>query len=184
MADPLKIIERYYKPHSTAWRVLIEHGEAVRRKALEIADLVSHLKPDRDFISEASMLHDIGIIYTDSPMLGCYGKEPYIAHGYIGRRMLEEEGLLRHALIAERHVGAGITVKDILQKGLPLPVRDMVPQSLEEKIICVADKFFSKNRGLHTEPKPLSVILEEISRYGEERLRFFLELLQELRLKD
>ncbi len=184
MSLPLKIIEKYYRPGSNAYRLLLEHGEAVKRKALEIAEKVSDLRPDIEFIKEASMLHDIGIIYTNSPALGCYGEEPYIAHGYLGRRLLEKEGLALHGLVAERHVGAGITEKDIIEKGLPLPLRDMIPVSLEEKIICVADKFFSKNRDYHTEEKPLSVVIEEISRYGEERLAFFMSLLKELRLID
>jgi len=184
MSFQLKIIEKYYRPDSTACRLLLEHGEAVKRKALEIAEKVSDLGPDVEFIKEASMLHDIGIIYTNSPGLGCYGKEPYIAHGYLGRRLLEEEGLPLHGLVAERHVGAGITKKDIKEKGLPLPLRDMIPVSLEEKIICVADKFFSKNRNYHTKEKPLSLVIDEVSRYGEERLAFFMSLLKELRLMD
>lgn len=184
MTDPLKIIKKYYDPHSLAFRLLVEHGEAVKRKALEIASGLKDREPDIDFIIEASMLHDIGIIHTNSPMLGCHGREPYICHGYLGRQMLEEEGLLLHSLVAERHVGAGITIEDIKKKSLPLPLRDMVPESLEEKIICVADKFFSKNRKTHTEEKPLKVVLEEIAGYGEDKLRFFEQLLEELRLKD
>ncbi|MFN3739347.1 MAG: HD domain-containing protein [Thermodesulfovibrionales bacterium] len=183
MADPLKVIKRYYSPDSLAFRLLVEHGEAVKRKALEIAEGLKDRNPDIDFIIEASMLHDIGIIQTRSPLLGCYGKKPYICHGYLGRQILENEGLLRHSLVAERHVGAGITIEDIKKKSLPLPLRDMVPESLEEKIICVADKFFSKNRKAHTEEKPLEVVLKEIAGYGEEKLSFFKELLKELRLK-
>ncbi len=184
MADPLKIIKRYYRPDSLAFRLLVEHGEAVMKKALLIAEGLKDRNPDIDFIIEASMLHDIGIIQTDSPMLGCYGKEPYVCHGYLGRKILEEEGLLLHGLVAERHVGVGITIEDIKKKSLPLPLRDMVPQSLEEKVICVADKFFSKNRKSHAEEKPLRIVLEEIAKYGEEKLIFFKELLKELRLKD
>lgn len=144
MADPLKIIKKYYEPHPLAFRLLVEHGEAVKRKALEIAERLKDRNPDIDFIIEASMLHDIGMIHTHSPLLGCYGKRPYICHGYLGRLMLEQEGLPLHGLVAERHVGTGITIEDIKKKSLPLPLRDMVPESLEEKIICVADKFFSK----------------------------------------
>lgn len=184
MVDALKIIKKFYPPHSLAFRLLTEHGEAVMKKALQIAERLKDQKPDIDFIIEAAMLHDIGIIQTDSPLLGCYGKKPYICHGYIGRQMLEMEGLPLHALVAERHVGAGITINDIKKKGLPLPLRNMVPETLEEKIICVADKFFSKNKKNHTEEKPLEVVLEEIKRYGEERLLFFEKLLKELRLRD
>ena len=184
MIDALKIIKRYYDPDSFAFKVLITHGEAVKNKALEIAGRLKDRGPDIDFIIEASLLHDIGIIFTDSPLLGCYGKEPYICHGYLGRELLEREGLPLHGLVAERHVGAGLTIEDIKKKGLPLPMRNMVPESIEEKIICVADKCFSKKRRDHTEEKPLDLVLKEIAGYGEERLRFFEALLRELRLRD
>ena len=32
------------------------------------------------------------------------------------------------------------------EQGLPLPHRDMQPMSIEEQIICFADKFFSKTK--------------------------------------
>jgi len=40
----------------------------------------------------------------------------------------------------------GLTVEDIDNKGFPLPRRDMRPLSLEERIICFADKFYSKDK--------------------------------------
>ncbi len=46
------------------------------------------------------------------------------------------EGLERHALVAERHIGLGITREEIIRQQLPLPRRDMLCESLEEKIIC------------------------------------------------
>ena len=88
------------------------------------------------------MLHDIGIFLTDAPHLGCTGAYPYIAHGYLGRQILEDEGYPLHAYVCERHVGVGITVQDIRDKKLPLPEREMRPITLEEEIICYADKFF------------------------------------------
>ncbi len=58
--------------------------------------------------------------------------------------MLEAEGLPRHALVCERHTGAGLTVDDIISQRLPLPLRDMTPQTLEERLICYADKFYPR----------------------------------------
>ena len=96
-------------------------------------------------MEEAAMLHDIGIFLTHAPSLGCNGPHPYLKHGHLGCKLLEKEGLPKHALVCERHVGVGITRKDVLDHKLPLPAKDMLPLSLEEKIICYADKFFSKN---------------------------------------
>ena len=51
-----------------------------------------------------------------------------------------------HALVCERHTGAGLSLQDIEEQNLPVPHRDMLPVSLEEEIICFADKFFSKTK--------------------------------------
>jgi len=53
------------------------------------------------FIEEAALLHDIGIFNTNLPKIGCYGRHPYISHGYLGRELLENEGLAAHALVCE-----------------------------------------------------------------------------------
>ncbi len=141
--DPLSIIKRYYAPDSEAYAILVAHGRLVAGKALALASRMEN-PPDLGFVEEAALLHDIGIIHTHSPRLGCHGSEPYIRHGVIGRCMLEAIGLERHARICERHVGVGLTAQEIRCQGLPLPECDMLPETLEERLICYADKFFSK----------------------------------------
>jgi len=175
--EPLEIIEKYYKPGSVAHEFLIKHSEKVARKALETARKVSALAPDMDFIREASMLHDIGMFLTDAPQLGCYGDKPYITHGCLGRQLLEKEGWARHALVAERHVGVGLTIEDISRQELPLPLKDMTPETLEEKIISFADKFYSKGKDLARE-KTVEEVRESIRRYGESKLKIFDEWLR------
>ncbi|HAM49936.1 MAG TPA: hypothetical protein DCP92_04295 [Nitrospiraceae bacterium] len=123
------------------------------------------------------MLHDVGIIYTNAPKLGCYGDKHYLCHGYIGRQLLEKEGLTKHALVCERHVGVGITAEEIKNNKLPLPERDMAPLSIEEKIICFADKFFSKNTRDLMHEKPVGKIRTMIAEYGEDKLKTFDEWL-------
>lgn len=91
------------------------------------------------------MLHDIGIIRVDAPDIECYGTEPYIRHGVCGAEMLRSEGFPeRYARVCERHTGAGLTLDDIVSQDLPLPHQDMQPETIEEKLICYADKFYSK----------------------------------------
>jgi uncharacterized protein len=145
----------------------------VTEKALVIARNVKHLHPDTSFISEAAMLHDIGVFLTRAPKIGCYGKHPYVCHGYLGREILEREGLMQHALVCERHVGMGLTVKDIKEKKLPLPLRDMVPMTIEEQIICYADKFFSKISDSLIKERSLESIREKIGKFGVEKLKRF-----------
>ena len=175
--EPLAIIRKYYNPESEAYRVLVAHSEAVAKKALAVAQRVEHLRPDLRFIEEAALLHDIGIFLTDSPEIGCFGDKPYICHGYLGREILEREGFSRHALVCERHVGVGITKEEIVRKKLPLPVREMVPVSLEERIICFADKFFSKDRGGLEKEKPVGEIIRLLARFGAEKAEKFKEWL-------
>lgn len=167
--DPLRLIDKYYTKGSQARHLLIEHSKMVTQKALELAKRVEHLKPDTAFIEKAAMLHDIGIIFTNASEIGCSGKNPYICHGYLGRELLEKEGLAEYALVCERHVGVGITVEDIVSQRLPIPKRDMSPISLEEQIICFADKFFSKKPDSLYENKPFEKIKSEISKFGKNK---------------
>ena len=95
--DPQKIIRKYYDPNSEAYRVLVTHSELVMQKALALAQRVAHLQPNLHFIREAAMLHDIGMIFTNAPKIGCHGEHPYIMHGILGRELLETEGFPKHA---------------------------------------------------------------------------------------
>ena len=171
--NPVDVINKYYKSDSRAYEILIQHGKQVARKALDAAKKVPQLNPDLDFIKEAAMLHDIGMFLTNAAELGCKGKNPYICHGYLGREILERLGLPRHALVCERHVGVGITVEDINKYALPLPNRDMLPVSIEEQIICFADKFFSKNRDSLKKEKSVEDIKQYLKPYGLEKVRRF-----------
>ena len=57
---------------------------------------------------------------------------------------MRSEGYPRHALVCERHTGAGLSLEDIIAQNLPVPHRDMLPVSMEEQVVCFADKFYSK----------------------------------------
>ena len=176
--NPIDIIAKFYDRDSKAYMLLIQHGRQVANKALNIAVKIPHLNPDLNFIQEAAMLHDIGVFMTNSPELGLSGEYPYVCHGYLGREILEKRGLPLHALVCERHVGVGITTEEIKQNHLPLPVRDMVPVSIEEKIVCFADKFFSKNGNLNEKEKSIKEILSDLERYGHDKVERFQEWVQ------
>ncbi len=171
--SPLSVIESFYPPGTRAHEIMVTHGNRVTEKALETARRVPELSPDLDFIREAAMLHDIGIFLTLAPEIGCTGDKPYICHGYLGRALLEEKGLPRHAMVAERHTGVGLTREDIEKQALPVPGRDMVPISIEEKIICYADKFFSKSPGKLDHEKSPGSVLDGMARFGKEKADTF-----------
>lgn len=171
---PEEIIYKYYTPGSLLHQTLVVHSAKVREKAMECARRRC-LDVDLDFVSEAAMLHDIGIFRCNAPDIHCEGSLPYICHGIEGRRILEDEGLPRHALVCERHTGAGLTVDDIIRQKLPLPLRDMTPVSMEEKLICYADKFYSKSGDIREE-KSLDRVLRSMERHGQDTLERFLIL--------
>ena len=79
--------------------------------------------------------------------------------------------LYRIALVCERHTGAGLSLEEIIKQQLPIPHREMLPVSIEEQVICFADKFFSKTH-LDRE-KSVQDARKSIARYGDEGLRRF-----------
>lgn len=171
MMNPLTMLSKYYAAGSEAYRIVSIHGEDVARKALQIAELHPEMNLDLKFIEEAALLHDIGIFMCKAPEIDCHGEADYICHGYLGAELMHREGYPAHALVCERHTGAGISREEIAGRRLPLPHRDMLPVSPEEQLICFADKFFSKTR-LGKE-KPLDKIRSGLSQYGNDTLLRF-----------
>lgn len=174
--DYLAIIDQYYPLGSKVRDILLTHSECVARKALQIADKHPELKLDRTFIQEAAMLHDIGIVKCDAPGIECFGTEPYIKHGIIGADMLRAAGFPQHARVCERHTGAGIALQDIIEQHLPLPHQDFLPETMEEQVICYADKFYSKTH-LDRVRTPEQA-LKSIGRFGKEGAERFARWMQ------
>ena len=171
--DYQAIINKYYPEDNELRHILLVHSRAVADKALAIADRHPELSLDRQFIEEAAMLHDIGIVRCNAPGIQCFGTEPYICHGRIGAEMLRAEGFPRHARVCERHTGAGITHSQIIAQKLPLPQQDFLPETMEEKVICYADKFFSKSH--LDEEKTIEQAIASLSKFGEEGVARFRE---------
>lgn len=175
LTSPHALLEFHFSHSPQALDAILAHSEAVATKALTLAAsaLERGLVLDRDFIEEAALLHDIGVCRVHAPAIGCYGPLPYIAHGIVGRALLEEAGLLRHALVCKRHIGVGLSLDDIKGQGLPLPVRDMVPVSLEERIICLADLFYSKTPGRLQLEKGVAEVEAGLARFGHWKVDIF-----------
>ena len=168
---PEEIIHRYCEGNPALEDILLKHSSDVAKRALKIADKHPEFNIDKQFLYEAAMLHDIGIINVDAPSISCFGTEPYIKHGLLGGEILRKEGFPAHARVAERHTGTGLTRENILQQSLPLPPADYVPETLEEQIICYADKFYSKTR--LEEEKTYESALSSLRKFGEEGLMVF-----------
>ena len=169
--DYKAIIDKYYPEDSKLKKLLLKHSRCVADKALQIADRHPELNADRAFLEEAAMLHDIGVCRTDAPGIECFGTEPYIRHGIIGAEMMRNEGYPRHARVCERHTGTGLTAQTIIERQIPLPPADYRPETLEEQVICYADKFYSKS---HPErERTYEQTLQSLARFGEEGVSIF-----------
>lgn len=90
------------------------------------------------------MLHDIGIFRCKLPISLSWRCE-YICHGYLGAELMRAEGYPRHARVCERHTGTGITLAMVEERGLPLPHRDFMPETLEEQLILLRRQVLQQN---------------------------------------
>jgi uncharacterized protein len=171
MLDVIGIMGKYFEGEALA-NVAI-HGRMVADLALAVAREASLPGEECAFIEEAAMLHDIGVCGVAAPDIGALGPHPYIMHGILGREILEREGLPRHALVCERHIGVGLTITDIIDRQLPLPCRDMTPRTIAEEIICFADLFFSKKPGRLEHRKSAKQVREKLSHFGQDKVQIF-----------
>jgi len=165
------VLQRYFT--GEALKVMVTHGRVVADLALAIGRGQALSDTELEFIEEAAMLHDIGTCRVEAFDIGLHGPHPYIMHGILGRQILEEEGLPRHALVCERHIGVGLTVSDIVKQRLPLPQRDMIPLTVPEEIICFADLFFSKKPGRLERRKPVAKVRAKLAGFGVDKVQIF-----------
>jgi uncharacterized protein len=128
---------------------VIKHTKAVAALAVKIAETCrkNGLKVDIQLVEIGALLHDIGRSKTHS-----------VHHVLAGVEIAKSLGLPASVVsIIERHAGSGIS-RDEAQR-LGWPVKDYVPQTLEERIVTYADKLIE---GL----KMISIkqVLEKFSR--------------------
>ncbi|MBN1260614.1 MAG: HD domain-containing protein [Anaerolineae bacterium] len=165
--DYFAIIHKFIPPDSYTYRLYLPHVAAVTAMSIRIARRLGLDEAQLQFIEEAAMLHDIGIVEVKSEWLHCTGTLPYIGHMEAGRKILEAEGLPRHARVAAEHIGVGITREEILALGLPLEPRDIFPATVEEQIISWSDLFFSKVPGSVWYQRSVAEARDLVVRFGD-----------------
>ncbi|MBQ0056841.1 MAG: HD domain-containing protein [Bacteroidales bacterium] len=177
--NALEIIRHFYPEDNELRRLLILHSTQVRDKCLSILanPALSDLDIDMQLVVNGALLHDIGIGRCDAPSICCVGNEPYLLHGTIGASMLRQYGqdngidMEPYARICERHTGAGLTVEDIRRQQLPMEIKDYLPETLEEKLVCLADKFYSKSSP--EKEKKMERVEASMLKFGEDTLARF-----------
>lgn len=206
--DYLALIHRYYPEDNALRRMLLHHSRQVCARALQIVERHPELGANRNLVEAGAMLHDIGIFLTDAPGIHCHGTAHYILHGSLGAQLLrneakqlkkekqQEEQLKEEQLqaiqlqeelhfyealarICERHTGTGLTRQTIIERGLPDPQQDLLPETIEEQIICYADKFYSKSHLERERTIPQTLhSLEKFGDEGVEKFRHWTELFE------
>ena len=171
--NPLILLKKYFDGNEKGFDLVYEHSRLVAGKALTVAISLGFDGNGLKFIEEASLLHDIGVVGTGTPRLGCRGSASYLCHGILGREILEREGYPEHGLVCERHIGVGLTIEDIIGQALPLPHREMTPVTLSERIICFADLFYTKKPGRVDRELTVDEVRLGLSRFGEKKVLIF-----------
>lgn len=123
---------------------LLFHCQHVVDVAYQILNqLPSSLTIDRDLVLIGALLHDIGRNKTQG-----------IDHALAGSEIIletfpESAFTTKLAKVVSSHIGGGIPKTEAKQLGLP--EQDFLPETLEEKIVCYADKMvdytFDKTSG-------------------------------------
>lgn len=174
MPEPfwVDIIDRYYPEGSPLRDIFLSHSRHVADLALELNSHFVHPLPEED-VEAAAMLHDIGIFLTHAPSIECHGEAFYLMHGFLGAELLRREGVdEKFARVCERHTGVGLTATDIASLGVELPHdRSYMPESPLEKLVCYADKFYSKSGSGRR--KTLESVEKSIARFGSDNLARF-----------
>jgi uncharacterized protein len=102
----------------------------VTRVAMRIANIFNSkgYRVDLKLVESGALLHDLG-----------RGRTHGIEHGAVGGQMARQLGMpMELAHIIERHVGAGLSQEEAQRN--KLPNGSYIPETLEEKIVCYADK--------------------------------------------
>ena len=162
-----EIIDRYYPLDNELKEIYMVHARKVTELALELAGKHPELEMDVEFVEEAAMLHDLGIFMTDAPRIHCHGNAQYLCHGYLGAEILRSLGYERHARVCERHTGTGLLKEQVIANGWDLPAKDFLPETLEEQLICFADKFYSKTKYLYA-PRNLEQVIDSMLKISED----------------
>ncbi len=142
----IRALHERFAPHRAALDLVWTHCEIVARLAGQVVERVrgQGLAIDEVLVRAGCLLHDIGV-YRLYGADGELDHGAYVRHGVLGYELLREAGLPPAICrFCSCHTGVGLTSRDVVEQGLPLPVRDYLATSLEEEVVMYADTFHSK----------------------------------------
>ena len=173
-----ELYDAFYPQNTRAREILERHSRSVASLAADINHRLGEPVAPR-LVEASAMLHDIGIFLTDAPSIDCHGCRPYMMHGILGADLLRRHGFAEEiARVAERHTGTGLYPADIAASSLPFPSgRVLYPETKLERLVCYADKFYSKSRDMSL--KNLERVRKSLARHGADTLARFEALREE-----
>jgi len=130
---------------------VINHCKAVRDVAVRIAKKAN---ADVTLVEASALLHDIGRSKTHGIFHAVEGVK-------IARRLGLSEKIIK---IIERHIGAGLSKEEA--KKLGLPVKDYIPKTLEEKIVCHADNLIDNSKKQNIEKEIERALNDDLNEYA------------------
>lgn len=152
------------RKHNCSQRV-IDHCQAVAALALQIARQLKekNYQINLPLVEVGALLHDLG-----------RSKSHKVDHSIIGAKLAQEEGLPEEVIsIIKRHVGAGITNEEAQWLGWPKD--NYIPQTLEQKVVCYADKCIDSNKQI-----PVQVTIQQLQ---DEKMEEAAERVKKLHLE-
>lgn len=178
-----EIIGKYYPSDDNLRRLLLHHSRQVAERVEKIVRRHPEWEVDSSFLEDAAMLHDVGIFRCDAPGIHCHGNAPYLHHGILGAEILRHEAVNAEAAlrpryeqlarVCERHTGTGLTAEQLEILDIHVASPDLMPETLEEQIVCYADKFYSKS---HPErERTIEQTIESLRKFGEDGVLKFSE---------
>lgn len=175
-ARALQIVERH--PELGANRNLVEAGAMLHDIGIFLTDAPGiHCHGTAHYILHGSLgaqlLRNEAEQLKEEKLQEVQLQEVQLQEVELQEVQLQEELHFYEALarICERHTGTGLTRQTIIERGLPDPQQDLLPETIEEQIICYADKFYSKS---HLErERTIPQTLQSLEKFGDEGVEKF-----------
>ncbi|MEU4476151.1 HD domain-containing protein [Micromonospora sp. NPDC023888] len=168
--EQIRALHERFAPTGDAFELVYTHCQIICAVAEQLlCDYPAAL--NAALVRVGSLLHDIGV-YRLYNAAGQLDHGTYVRHGILGHTLLRELGFPESvSRFCSHHTGVGLTRDDVLQQGLPLPVRAYTARTLEEQLVMYADKFHSKT----TPPTfvTASSYAASVRRFGDDKVDRF-----------
>ena len=147
---------------------VIQHSKKVHANAFDLTvKIIKNGHPvEMGLVEVGALLHDMGRAITHQ-----------VDHGVIGAEMARSLKLDEKIVkIIENHIGAGIPKNEAAALGLPR--KDYIPKTIEEKIVCYADKLAKGSKKIDSQ-EALEEFIEKLGS-NHPAISRFKELHQEI----